>query len=277
MAIRVIMLGDVVGLPGVRALEQQMPVLRGRWAPDYLIVNGENAADGSGLTPRLFRRILEAGVDGVTLGDHAFRKMQICKILDGDDRLIRPLNMPEQASGRGWMKLQKDDLPPIYVITVLGRIFVTPPADDPFATVERALERLPEANPIVLVEIHAEATSEKRAMGWHFDGRVAAVIGTHTHVPTADAELLARNTAYITDLGMTGPYESIIGRRIDRVLTHMTTAMAAPFDVANGDPRVCGVAIDIDPGARRATNIERIELPADVSAPPFAGVDDEAE
>jgi len=149
------------------------------------------------------------------------------------------------------------------------------PANDPFAIAEEVIAQLPDREPIVLLEIHAEATSEKIAMGWHFNGRVAAVVGTHTHVPTADARLLPVHqrglpaTAYITDLGMCGPQESVLGRCIEPVLTHMTTAMHAPFDTAEGDPRVCGVFIEIDPQRRRATAIERIELPADPSSPPF--------
>ncbi len=270
MDLRIVMLGDIVGAPGLAAAIQQLPVIRERYRPHVLIANAENAANGSGLTPEQFKRLRGAGVDGVTLGDHVFKKAQIVASLDQEQTLIRPANLPAAAAGRGWMRLEskprEDDpvdqpLPAVFVTTVLGRIFPNLPADDPFAAVDRVLDELPEEDPIVLVEVHAEATSEKQALGWYLDGRVTAVLGTHTHVATADAKILPNGTAYITDLGMTGPHESVLGRRVDRVLRHMTTAMHAPFDVADGDLRVCGVFLEVDTETRRATGIERIELP----------------
>ncbi len=268
----IVMLGDIVGQPGMLAVEQQVPVIRKRWKPDIIIANAENAADGSGLTPVLYERLRRAGVDGVTLGDHVYRKMQIARTLERDDFLIRPANLPRSAKGRTWMQLRarsdgRDT--PVYVLTVLGRLYSNLPVNNPFETVDATLGELPELNPITIVEVHAEATSEKLALGNYLDGRVAAVFGTHTHVPTADAKIFPRGTAYITDLGMCGPYDSIIGRRIDRVIKHLTTSMPAPFDVAVGDPRVCGVAVEIDTQRRVATDIERIELRANPHEPPF--------
>lgn len=281
MPIRVIMLGDIVGMPGVHAVEQLVPKMRQQYQPDLVIANAENAADGSGLTPVLFKQLRAAGVDGMTMGDHVYKRMQIASVLENETVITRPANLPHAAKGRRWMALTPatlggvavppgTKLPKVYVLTVLGRIFASLPADDPFACIEQVLGHLPEVNPIVIVEVHAEATSEKQAIGWFLDGRAALVFGTHTHVPTADAKLLPGGTGYITDLGMTGPYESIIGRRIDRVLIHMTTAMPAPFDVAGGDVRLCGVLVDIDEKSRRAVHIERIEMAADMQAPPFA-------
>ncbi len=271
------MFGDIVGGPGRRAVAQLLPELRTAYQPDIVLANAENAANGSGLTPDLFRRIAVSGVDAMTLGDHVYKKAEIVATLETAPNLIRPANLPAGAKGRRWMKVDpmKDgqvnrDLPPLYVFTVLGRIFMNLPAGDPFVTVDEILAGLPQKDPLVLVEVHAEATSEKQALGWYLDGRAAAVVGTHTHVATADARVLPGGTAYQTDLGMCGPMTSILGRSIAPVLTHMTTAMHAPYDVAEGDPRVNGVFIEIDPVSRRATAIERFERKANVNAAPFA-------
>lgn len=274
MALRIVMLGDIVGEPGMCAVLQALPQIRQRWKPDLVIANAENAADGSGLTPRLYARLRTGGIDGVTLGDHVYRRMQIARTLESEDRLIRPANLPAVAKGRTWMRLPlpgKEDRG-LFVMTVLGRVFSAMPADNPFEAVDRTLGRLPELDPLLIVEIHAEATSEKIALGHHLDGRACAVIGTHTHVATADARILPHGTAFITDLGMCGPHDSIIGRRVDRVVSQMTTSMPSPFDVAVGDPRVCGVFMAIDEQRGTAEAIERIELRADPHAPPFGQV-----
>ncbi len=271
------MLGDIVGAPGRQAVRQLMPELRRRWSPDLVLANAENAANGTGLTPELYRKLRESGIDAMTLGDHVYKKVQISSVLEREADIIRPANLPAGAIGRRWMRVPERERssisgyqgPPLYVLTVLGRIFTSLPCDDPFAAVELVLSKLPEPRPLVLVEIHAEATSEKIAMGWYLDGRAVAVIGSHTHVATADARILPKGTAYITDMGMCGPHESILGRRVDRVLTHMTTAMPAPFDVAEGDPRINGIFIEIDTMRRCAITVERIELAADRSQPPF--------
>jgi 2',3'-cyclic-nucleotide 2'-phosphodiesterase len=271
MSLRVVMLGDIVGQPGRLAVAQLVPAIRHRWQPDLIIANAENSAGGSGLTPEQYTKLSDAGIDAFTLGDHVYKRAQIVRTLETQANIIRPANLPAGAKGRRWMQLTVPRLPGVslFVTTVLGRIFINLPANDPFATIDSVLAELPAVDPLVLVEVHAEATSEKQAMGWYLDGRVAAVVGTHTHVATADARILPHGTGYITDLGMTGPQESVLGRRIDRVLAHMTTSMPAPFDVAEGDPRVCGVFLEIDPTSRRTTHIERIELKADTGAPPF--------
>jgi metallophosphoesterase (TIGR00282 family) len=280
MAIGVIMLGDIVGSPGRLAVRQLLPTLRERFAPDLILANAENAAAGSGLLPNQFDKLCEAGVHGITLGDHVFRKAQIIPYLESQPNLIRPANLSHKAKGKGWMRLMAggDNRPgpSVYIITLLGRLFnTTVPSNDPFEGLDRALEQLPETNPTVIVEMHCEATSEKQAMGWYANGRVAAVLGTHTHIPTADARLLPkptdrrRQTAYITDLGMSGPQDSVLGRRVDRVLTHMTTNMPAPFDVAQDNPRINGVYLQLDETTGSARHIERIELPADPNKPPF--------
>ncbi len=282
---RIAILGDIVGTPGRQAVTQLIPTLRERWSPDLILANVENAANGSGLTPDLYKKLSAAGVDGMTLGDHAFKKQQIAGTLEREANLIRPANLAAGAAGRGTMRLTTRTGVEVYVVTVLGRLFMSMPADDPFARVERFLADLP-PRAVVLVEIHAEATSEKVAMGWRFNGRVACVFGTHTHVQTADARVLPApgsaedlpaatpasvtgGTAYITDLGMCGPMDSVLGRRVDRVVKHMTTAMPAPFDVATGRPAVHGVVVDIDESTGRARGIETIALDADTHAPPF--------
>lgn len=278
MAVRIVMLGDVVGDAGRTALLGQLPAIRERYRPGLVIVNAENAVNGSGLTPAIYRELCEAGVDGITLGDHVYKKQQITRTLERETNIIRPANLPAAATGAGSMRLTIP-LPggqgevAVYVLTLLGRLFMSLPASDPFETADWMLRQIADPEGIVLVEVHAEATSEKQALGWYLNRRVTAVIGTHTHVPTADARILPADptsgssatysrpgTAYISDIGMTGPYDSVLGRRVDRVLHHMTTAMPAPFDVATGNPRVCGVVIDIDPETRLATAIQRIDL-----------------
>lgn len=287
---RIVFLGDIVGGPGCKAVSQQIPTIRERWNPDLIIANAENAANGSGLTPDIYKKLCARGVDAITLGDHVYKKKQIAQTLQSESNIIRPANLASGAAGKRWMCVrpkpkegQEPAGPGVYVLTVLGRIFMSMPANDPFATADQILRELPERDPIVIVEVHAEATSEKIAMGWHLNGRVTAVVGTHTHTPTADARILpaqvdgtgrpsigAGGTAYISDLGMTGPHDSVLGRRADRVVAHMTTGMPHPFDVAEGNPRVQGVVIDIDTDTRRATAIQTLDLPADVTQPPFA-------
>jgi hypothetical protein len=271
--VRVLMLGDVVGQPGVRSVMQLLPALRHRYEPDVVLANGENAANGSGLTPRLYQRLCDAGVEGITLGDHVYRKAQIIPTLEREANVIRPANLPAAAKGRRWMALPLPEARGggrLFVFLLLGRVFLDVPVDEPFAAADALLGELPEPEPLVLVELHAEATAEKRALAYHLDGRVAAMVGTHTHVPTADAQILAKGSGYITDIGMCGPQESVIGRQADRVVKYMSTAMPAPFDVAEGKPGVSGVVLDLDRDRRRTVQIERFDMAADVSAPPFA-------
>lgn len=285
MAIKIAVLGDIVGTAGRQAAAAAAPVLRERYGAHVILANAENAADGSGLTPTLYDKLKEAGVDGMTLGDHAFRKNHIYATLDSAADLIRPLNLPAKARGKGVMTIQaKDDAGrpcAVRVVTLIGQLFMTNMrGDDMFKAIDDLLSTVtkPEVPTVTLVEVHAEATSEKVAMGWHLNGRVACVFGSHTHVPTADARLLpppnaedmsipgepwvgVGRTAYITDLGMTGPYDSVLGRRADRVVKHLATGMPTVFDVAEGCPRACGVLITADPATGLASAIERICLP----------------
>ncbi|TVQ51673.1 MAG: YmdB family metallophosphoesterase [Phycisphaerales bacterium] len=270
--VRIAFLGDIYGSPGRQVVQQQLPNLRAEHKPDLVIANAENARSGSGLSPALYQQLRKMGIDGMTLGDHVFREQKIISILETPtEPLIRPANLADRTPGRRYLRLPLPNVPgrSLFVVTVLGRIFMNMPANDPFAAVDCVLAELPEANPLVIVEAHMEATSEKSALAHYLDGRVAAVLGTHTHIPTADARRLAGGTAFISDLGMCGPYNSIIGANIEAVVQHMTTSMHAPFGVARGDEKMCGAVIEIDLSTGRSRSIERVEYSADYAAQPF--------
>jgi len=264
--VRILLIGDVVGRPGRRALAAHLPALRRTHGADFVIVNGENAAGGSGLTPKALQELVSAGADAVTTGDHIYKNKDVFACI-GEDRLLRPLNYVPAAAGRGLgvypvggsSDESKDAAraPPVHVavVNLIGRVFMNP-AECPFLAVDRALEELSGRAQVVVVDMHAEATSEKVAMGWHLDGRVAVVAGTHTHVPTADARVLPGGTAYITDLGMTGSYDSVLGRDKESVIYHFTTAMPARFEVAKGDVRVAGAVVDVDASTGLARSID---------------------
>jgi hypothetical protein len=270
--LRVAFLGDIFGAPGRMVVQQQLPRLREDHRPDLVIANAENARSGSGLTPELFEKLRGYGIDGITLGDHAYRDAKILKVLETPGMpILRPANLSGRAAGRPVMRLtaRGERERTVYIITVLGRVFFPLPADDPFATVDRILESLPGPRPIVMVEAHMEATSEKAALAHHLDGRVAAVIGTHTHVPTADARILRGGTAFITDVGMCGPYDSVIGRSAETVLRYMTTGMHTSFEVGRGGEAMCGVIVDLEDATGRAASIVRVEYLADQALAPF--------
>jgi hypothetical protein len=258
MELKILCVGDVVGAPGRNALREGLLRLVPELGVDMVIVNAENAAAGSGLTPALFEKIIQYGVHVVTLGDHIYRRKEIIAVLERSDRLIRPCNLPATAPGKEFTVWTTAKGARVAVISVLGRLFIRTATNCPFAGVDRVLSMLPRDVKIIIVDLHAEATSEKVAMGWHLDGRVSAVFGTHTHVPTADERVLPKGTAYITDVGMTGPYDSVLGRNKERVLSAMITAVPAPFDVAEHDARLSGVLLTIDPATGRADHIERV-------------------
>jgi len=225
-----------------------------------VIANAENIAGGSGITTNLFNKIRSYGVDVVTLGDHAFRKSDIQQTLQNSERIIRPANLAQGAAGRGWTVVATNSGVKVGVFCLLGRIYMNLPADDPFAAADRVIDQIPDSVKCVVCDMHAEASSEKVAMGHWLDGRASLIVGTHTHVPTADAKILPGGSAFISDLGMCGPYDSVLGRRKDRVLKYMTTSMPHPFEVATGDVRMCGVVADLDPDTGKALSIERIEV-----------------
>ncbi len=259
---RLLLIGDVVGKPGVSILARALRGLRKRECVDLAVANGENASGGSGITPSLYRELVAAGVDCVTLGDHAFRRREVFGILGAEDRILRPANFPGSAPGRGHTVLVARNKTPVAVVALVGRVFMQP-VDCPFQAADQILEKLPEEVKVVLVDFHAEATSDMQLMGRHLDGRVSAVLGTHTHVPTADERILPGGTAFQCDVGMTGAQESILGRRIDRVLQTVRTFRPTHFEVATEDPRVQGTLVDVDEATGRATAIRRVEINRD--------------
>jgi hypothetical protein len=256
---RVLFIGDIVGSPGVTFLRRALPLLIPRERIDVVIANAENAANGSGLTPSLYRRIREAGVDLVTLGDHIYKKADIIATLRTDDRICKPANFPPDAPGREFAVALARDGTPVAALSVLGRTFMRS-VDCPFRAADRVLAALEGQTRCIVVDVHAEATADKYLLGHHLKGRVSAVLGTHTHVPTADEQILPGGTAFICDVGMTGPYDSILGRRVDRVLSTTVTFVPSAFDVATGDPRLGGAIVDIDPATGQSQAIRRVML-----------------
>ncbi len=263
MQFRALLVGDVVGKPGRRTLRAALPDLLDRESVDVVIVNGENAAGGSGMTPPIFKELRGLGVDVVTLGDHVYRRKEIVPVLESSDRILRPANLPAEAAGRTWAVHQSQSGFPFAVTIVLGRTFMKP-ASCPFHAVEAVLEQVGEAARLIFVEVHAEATSDRIAMGWHLDGRVTCVYGTHTHVQTADERVLPAGTAYISDLGMTGPHDGVLGRRKDKVIPALVTGMPRHFDVARGDLRLHGALVTADTETGRASSIERVAVGVEV-------------
>ena len=261
MQFRALLVGDVVGKPGRRALAVSLPGLLTDRSIDVVIVNGENAAGGSGLTPAIFEEFRALGVDVVTMGDHVFRRREIIPLLQESDRILRPANLPPEAAGRGWTVLESQSGFPFAVVNLLGRTFMKPAGDCPFHAADRALADIGDRAKLLFVDFHAEATSERIAMGWRLDGRATAVYGTHTHVQTADERVLPGGTAYISDLGMTGPYDSILGRKKEKVLSVLVTGMPTHFDVATADARLSGALVTADTQTGHATAIERLSLP----------------
>jgi metallophosphoesterase (TIGR00282 family) len=260
-SIRILCLGDIVGRPGRQVVHQKLPGLVREKKVDLVIANAENIAGGSGITTNLFHKIRSYGVDVVTLGDHVYKKSDIIPTLQTSERIVRPANLSAGAAGRTFTVVTSNSGVSVGVFALLGRIFMNQlPSNDPFATADQIMGQLPRHVRVCVCDIHAEASSEKVAMGHWLDGRCSLVFGTHTHIPTADAKVLPGGTAFISDLGMTGPYDSVLGRRKDRVVKYMTTNMPQPFDVATGDVRLCGALADVDAETGRALSIERVEV-----------------
>jgi len=256
---RVLMVGDVVGKPGRQLAQDLVPHLKAEHNVDFVIVNGENAAGGIGITPDIAAAFLHHGANVVTLGNHAWGKREIYPFLDEEPRLLRPANYPPGAPGQG-VGVYACPAGRIAVISLQGRTFMDP-IDDPFRAVDSILETVLNKTTMICVDFHGEATSEKQAFGWYVDGRVSAVIGTHTHVQTADERILPGGTAYLTDVGMTGPIDSVIGMRPDLVVPRFLSQLPARFGVAEGEAQLSGVLIDIDPTTGRATHIRRLQSP----------------
>ncbi len=251
-------MGDIVGQPGRDITEKVLPGLRRKEKIDLVIANGENAAGGSGLTPRIADELLGNGVDVLTSGDHIWKRREIYDYLDTTEHLVRPANYPENSPGRGSTLVETGDGIKIGVINLIGRVFMEA-VDCPFTIAVKEADRLRKATPVIFVDIHAEATSEKVAMGWYLDGVVSAVIGTHTHIQTADEKILPKGTAYITDCGMTGPYDSVIGRKKEQVLTRFLTQLPTRFEMASEGVEMHGVIVEVDEKTGKAQGISRIQ------------------
>lgn len=256
---RILFLGDVVGKPGVSFIRRALPTVIAREGIDLVIANAENATDGSGLVLKDYERLRQAGVDLVTLGDHVYRKKEIIPTLEQDERICRPANFPLDAPGREIALAPARDGTPVAAFCLLGRTYMRP-VDCPFRAADRVLAALEGKARCVVVDMHAEATADKYLMAHYLNGKVSAVLGTHTHVPTADEQLLPGGTAFVCDVGMTGPYASILGRQVEPVLSVAIRFVPSPFHVASGDLRLGGAVVDLDPETGRATGIRRYML-----------------
>jgi len=253
----ILFLGDIVGRPGREAVKAALPMLRQQHKPRFIIANAENAAAGIGLTPALADEILDWGIDVLTLGNHAFDKREMMTGWDSERNVVRPYNMPPSAPGIGWLEVEREGTR-LAVANLCGRVFLHG-YDDPFQAVDHLREEI--HTPHVFLDFHAEATSEKIAMGYHVEGWATAVVGTHTHVPTADAVVLPGGTAYLTDAGMCGPYSGVLGMDRDRVLSRFRTGLPVRFEVHDGPGVISGVRIDVESVSGRAIGIERIGGP----------------
>ncbi len=257
----ILFIGDIVGRPGRLAIHDLLSDVIEQEDIRFVIANAENIAGGSGVTGNIFKKLLSYGVDFVTTGDHVWRRKEdITPVLQASSRIIRPANYPVSAAGRGWSVVEAKNGVRVGVVQLIGRVFMQP-ARCPFVVGQEIVEEIRSETSVIMVDMHAEATSESIAMGWHLDGRVSAVLGTHTHIPTADERILPGGTAYITDVGMTGPYDSVIGREKEPVLKKFITGMPYPFNVAKNDVKFCGAVVTVDVETGRATAIKRICVP----------------
>ncbi len=255
---KILFIGDIVGSPGREAIKALLPELQKEHQLDFVVANAENAAGGSGITPGIARELFEAGVNVLTSGDHIWKKREIFEIIDKEERILRPLNFPSGVAGRGACLFKAKNGSNIGVVNVNGRVFMEA-LECPFKTTREAIEILSKDTKIIIVDIHAEATSEKMALGWYLDGKVSAVLGTHTHVQTADERILPGGSAYITDVGMTGPLDSVIGRRVEDVLERFITGVPVRFEIAKENIQLQGAVLDIDDNTGKAKSIIRVQ------------------
>jgi metallophosphoesterase (TIGR00282 family) len=256
---RIVFVGDTVGKPGVKIACLAAPWFINELQADCLLVNAENAADGSGLRCSDYKNLTQAGYDGITLGDHIYKKKEVIDLLDHSDNIVRPCNLPADAAGKPHMLIRGRSGNTVAVISALGRVFMKP-VDCPFTAVARQLGHIPPDVVIRIVDFHAEATSDKQLMGRYLDGRVSAVLGTHTHVTTADEQIYPAGTGFQCDIGMTGPFESIIGRSIEAVITSTLTSMPLPFHIAKADIRLSATWLDVSPEDGKCQAIGRLAL-----------------
>lgn len=255
---KILFIGDIVGSPGRRAVKELLPLLKEEHSLDFVIANAENASSGSGIIPKVADELFDSGVDVLTSGDHIWKKKEIFELINREKRILRPINFPALAPGRGSNIFTAKSGQKVGVINVNGRVFMDT-LECPFKTTLAAQKELIQETKIIIVDIHAEATSEKVALGWYLDGKVSAVLGTHTHIQTADEKILPQGTAYLTDAGMCGPYDSVIGRNVDHVLERFLTRVPVRIEVAQGNIQLHGAVLDIDDETGKARSITRIQ------------------
>jgi metallophosphoesterase (TIGR00282 family) len=255
--VKILFIGDIVGHPGRNAVAKLLPELRSRLELDFIIANGENSAGGSGITPATAQEIFEAGVDVITSGDHLWDQKEVNELLDKEPRFLRPLNYPAGIAGRGGAVYKVRDLPPVAVLNVQGRTFM-PPLENPFLAAREEVAQLRQHARIIFVDFHAEATSEKIAFARMFDGQVSAVVGTHTHVQTADEQIFPGGTAYLTDAGFTGPHESVLGREIHPVIERFLTNTPQRFGVARNNVLLQGAVVEVEAATGKALGVQRV-------------------
>ncbi|MFM1850852.1 MAG: hypothetical protein RIS54_536 [Verrucomicrobiota bacterium] len=257
--LKLLFIGDIVGRPGRDIVNERLASLRTEHALDFVVANGENAAAGAGITGAIAQSLLGAGIDAITLGDHVWDQREWAHEITTIEHVCRPANLPAACPGWDHLIIEARGFR-VGVFTVLGRQYLGMKAECPFLCADRMIDQLRSQTDAIIVEIHAEATSEKQALGWYLDGRVTAVLGTHTHVPTADACVLPKGTAFMCDVGMTGPYASVLGREVEPVVAKFLDGMPRRFPVAEGDVRLSGAMIEIDPGMARAEKIELLTV-----------------
>jgi metallophosphoesterase (TIGR00282 family) len=255
----VLMIGDIVGRPGREVIKELLPQIKERYKIDFVVANGENAAGRKGITPKITEEFLSYGIDLITTGDHVWSKKQVLEIIDEEERILRPANYPPGTPGRGSVILKTSKGVLVGAINLLGRVFLST-LDCPFRVGMKEVEKLREKTPLIIVDIHAEATSEKIALGWYLDGQVSAVIGTHTHVQTADERILPEGTAYLTDVGMAGSCDSVLGIDRGRVIRRFLTQMPVQFEVARENLQLSAVLVKVDPESGKSENIERLQI-----------------
>ena len=255
--LRLLFLGDIIGAPGRRAVMDMVPIWKKERGVDFVIVNGENSAGGRGITPKITIDLLRSGVAVITTGDHVWDQKDLAPFIDSEPRLLRPINYPEGVPGQGSIVLETPK-GKVAVVNVQGRTFMQPSLDNPFNALDRAVARMREETSIIFVDAHAETTSEKIAIGRFLDGRVSAVVGTHTHTQTADERVFPGGTAFLCDAGMCGPTESILGREIDPIIRRFIFSIPVSFPVARGPVTLCGALIEIDESTGRALSIQRV-------------------
>lgn len=257
MPVKLFFVGDIIGKPGRQALSASLHRIVDRHMVDFVIANGENAAGGFGLTEETANDLFSCGVHVLTSGNHIWDKKDALNLIEFDDRVLRPANYPPETAGRGWGIYETASGVPVSVINLEGRVFMNN-LDCPFRQADELVAQVRKTTPVIFVDFHAEATSEKRALGWFLDGRVSAVVGTHTHVQTADEDILPNGTAYLTDAGMTGSFDSVIGMNREQAIRKFVSQMPIKFEVAKRDIRLNGVVVEVDEGTGKAATIIRI-------------------